>query len=124
MAYKSAGSVNTGSIKSQGLPVPCAFGICFDSILVRLKVVQPSKMRSVTQCFDSILVRLKVHFITVSKYCCRMFRFHTGSIKSFCCRTHKSMLALFRFHTGSIKRITIDKLRSARAPVSIPYWFD
>ena len=62
------------------------------------------------ECFDSILVRLKVircDGIQDSTRLKHTFRFHTGSIKSFM-KPDTVMFAShnrrFRFHTGSIKR--------------------
>ena len=101
--------------------------ICFDSILVRLKVstLQECCPRQIL-CFDSILVRLKVLRYKFNRKSRCTFRFHTGSIKSegesagggdpgerfdsilvrLKVVRHSAVAGVgrFRFHTGSIKR--------------------
>ena len=55
----------------------------FDSILVRLKVLNDRIDKMKIEGFDSILVRLKVNDVIVNLYRLNaVFRFHTGSIKS------------------------------------------
>ena len=56
-------------------------GVCFDSILVRLKVDRVSCLKDIPNGgFDSILVRLKGSDTAPTTLIC-WFRFHTGSIK-------------------------------------------
>ena len=76
----------------------------FDSILVRLKDINPSPLiEKSIRGFDSILVRLKGLKIGSAGRGVILFRFHTGSIKS--------------PQWWSIKA-------QANISVSIPYWFD
>ena len=78
---------HTGSIKSH---IP----IAFESLCTKL-------------CFDSILVRLKVFpSNTTWRWSIDMFRFHTGSIKSRQYPKGRGGTIGFRFHTGSIKSAT------------------
>ena len=98
--------------------------LCFDSILVRLKVRSRSVSAVIVvfrfhtgsikrlsavefevsdRSFDSILVRLKVQDKLLRSLCLLVFRFHTGSIKRFASAEVGRELKTFRFHTGSIK---------------------
>ena len=66
-------------------------------------VLVKSPLSTTSICFDSILVRLKVYNDTFYLLNNR-FRFHTGSIKSVYQRIrNRNGSDRFRFHTGSIK---------------------
>ena len=100
--------------------------IRFDSILVRLKVRLGSGSRSrIVQGFDSILVRLKGIIKSVKFTRLRKFRFHTGSIKSV---TFPKSQEIFHFGFDSILvRLKVSALETEDVRfvyVSIPYWFD
>ena len=94
---------HTGSIKrGQDISLQTCIQLCFDSILVRLKVFEDD---------EHIVVRVP-------------FRFHTGSIKSMSQTTVIETVRQFRFHTGSIKRASGGSGVGRSDEVSIPYWFD
>ena len=98
-------------------------------------------------CFDSILVRLKVGCSESKIMSGATFRFHTGSIKRLSLFLSIRNVAMFRFHTGSIKSVLrcadfvsvyegfdsilvrlkemfSDADKRIEKIVSIPYWFD
>ena len=103
--------------------------MCFDSILVRLKVTYGKSLSSTIPFrfhTGSIKrgssayppkVRQRFRFHTGSiksvakqiqeKSSLQKFRFHTGSIKSQVIFNDRLDMVMFRFHTGSIKRVVV-----------------
>ncbi len=76
---------HTGSIKSGQKSLVGLFGDrCFNSTLVRLKVVFLRLSRLAWVCFNSTLVRLKGSTFRSALLSSSKFQFHTGSIKSGC----------------------------------------
>ena len=78
------------------------------------------------ECFDSKLVRLKViAALSGGAIFAGLFRFQTGSIKSENGNGRKAEYKLFRFQTGSIKSRRVSSILSMILwKVSIPNWFD
>ena len=118
---------HTGSIKSLGTLSPRSKRVCFDSILVRLKVRgHQLEIDNLDACFDSILVRLKVHLqvqprLSWSRFDSILVRLKVlqqSLLKLSKLRFDSILVRLkvrrrsadhwhrdrFRFHTGSIKR--------------------
>ena len=137
---------HTGSIKRNeeiDITVPPAAAFRFHTGSIKRHTRRRGLQHNL--CFDSILVRLKVDTATLIVEIA-MFRFHTGSIKRSGCGIQEPSRKRFRFHTGSIKRLEaiyegmyvysfdsiLVRLKESMSNytetteefVSIPYWFD
>ena len=116
---------HTGSIKRIPSTLPLSIRkLCFNSILVRLKVDILNNVRVSIFCFNSILVRLKA---TCGE---RPARFIKTRFNSILVRLKVRIgQALARFYGGfnSILvrlKARLAELREIASQVSIPYWFD
>ena len=85
--------------------MPSAVTFCFNSIVVRLKVLPPIQRKVPIVGFNSIVVRLKGIYAIQCTSEKQRFQFHSGSIKSSGERVYALDTDTFQFHSGSIKRV-------------------
>ena len=113
----------TGSIKSNAVFDGRHRNTCFNSKLVRLKVVELPVSPFVAG-FQFQTGSIKRTLDTPQKRSLTEFQFQTGSIKSYTFDIDINVSTAFQFQTGSIKRIGLIYLKRVLEKVSIPNWFD
>ena len=116
---------HTGSIKSDKCHFVVVKRICFNSILVRLKVQPVTNYDLFLDGFNSILVRLKVqHLTTHVQMLCRCFNSILVRLKV---RERVQLRPEQQGFNSILVRLKDGHDARANIPcvfVSIPYWFD
>jgi len=113
---------HNGSIKGIQNICLCSFICCFNSTMVRLKVVKAREIINQYNSFNSTMVRLKANNASFT-YPFVLFQFHNGSIKG--SHAEVSFPPLNGFNSTMVRLKELAKLwKWIISTVSIPQWFD
>ena len=109
-----------GSIKSTLLMPDAKTLVCFNSLMVRLKVLVRMVVRTGATCFNSLMVRLKEMQRAKGNRKGVLFQFPNGSIKRLNGELKALKVPTFQFPNGSIKSKLHKPFQHICQSVSIP----